>query len=168
MYNRRYALPELARLIEDASRTKQTLALMLVDLDHFKQINDRYGHPSGDAVLMETAQRLGRLLSPNDMLARVGGEEFMVALPNTTEQAAARAAERLCHQINDRPFYCAGRANAIKLTTSIGVVVGPSSGQAVPNSAEQQTQLLISQADRALYEAKHGGRNQVAMISAAA
>lgn len=168
LYNRRHALPHLASTVTEAIAGDTRFAVMLVDLDHFKLINDSFGHPTGDVVLIETARRLGSQLGPRDMIARVGGEEFMIVMPEIDQHRATLAAERLCRQINALPFRCPGIAQPIHVTTSIGVVIGPASASMAPLSPEQHAHLLIGQADQALYGAKHGGRNQVSMIGAAA
>ena len=169
LYNRRYAMPHLAKIARVSEETDNNFAVMLVDLDHFKQINDRFGHPAGDTVLMETAARLQALMRPGDLVARVGGEEFMIVMQKTDANAATAAAERLCCAINSRPFYLSGHREPISVTTSIGVVVGPAL-HTNPRYCEtdKNAQALIGQADRALYESKDAGRNQVTLIAAAA
>lgn len=166
LYNRRYALPHLARVARNAAETGRGFAVMLADLDHFKRINDRYGHPVGDAVLTETARRLRSLMRPGDMLARVGGEEFLIVLEDIDSRCASQAAERLCRQIDGRPLTPEGCDSAIAVTVSIGVVVGPvAEDETHPDS---ESNRLIHQADRALYEAKDAGRNQITLVTPAA
>ena len=169
LYNRRYALPKLAGIARHASENGCSFAVMLADLDHFKAINDRYGHPAGDAVLVETARRLRAALRPEDMIARIGGEEFMIVLPDTGQDAARATADRLCRQINATPFAVPGTSRPVSVTTSIGVVVAPphSACMAAPQN-DQATDALIGQADQALYEAKDAGRNQFTLIRPAA
>lgn len=172
LFNRRYAMPKLSRIARDAVETGRSFAVMLADLDHFKQINDRYGHPSGDAVLVETARRLRAALRPEDMIARIGGEEFMIVLPDTDRDAAMATADRLCRQINTSAFVVPGARHPVSVTTSIGVVVAPPPARAPSRMAlsagDHLSTALISQADQALYEAKDAGRNQVTLIRAAA
>ncbi|WP_424986219.1 diguanylate cyclase [Microbulbifer sp. S227A] len=168
LFNRRYALPHLAATASEAAKTGSSFAVMLADLDHFKQINDCFGHPAGDAVLIEAARRLQSQVRACDMVARVGGEEFMIVIPDADQDAATLAAERMCRQINALPFHCAGVDHPVKVTTSIGVVVGSPSCAMAQMQPEQHAELLISQADRALYGAKHAGRNQVSLIGVAA
>ncbi|MBK0328589.1 diguanylate cyclase [Rhodobacteraceae bacterium F11138] len=168
LYNRRYALPHLAAIAGKAAETAGSFAVMLADLDHFKQINDRHGHQTGDAVLIEAARRLKSQLRPIDMIARVGGEEFLIVMPNTDQAAATVTADRLCRQINALPFHCPGTGEEIHVTTSIGVVVGTPAGSDPDLSPEQYATALMGQADRALYGAKGSGRNQVSLVSAAA
>ncbi len=169
LYNRRYAMPQLSKIARSAEETNKNFAVMLLDLDRFKQINDRFGHPAGDAVLIETAARLQALIRPGDLIARVGGEEFMIVMQNTDTAAATIAAERVCRAINGKPYYLNGHKAPIVVTTSIGVVVGPAlpvTTQLCPR--DKSTQALIGQADRALYESKDAGRNQVTLIGTAA
>lgn len=168
LYNRRYALPQLARIAQKAAETGRQYAVMLADLDHFKRINDRFGHPVGDAVLIEAAQRLRNQLQPNDLIARVGGEEFMVVLPDTDQDRVITAAEKLCQEINSKPFVVSGCDQPIQVTISIGVVIGPPPCLGLGGPPEPTTNALIIQADRALYSAKDAGRNQVTLIRAAA
>ncbi len=167
LFNRRYALPHLAEVAAKAAQTGGSFAVMLADLDHFKQINDRFGHPVGDAVLTETARRLKEQLRPIDMIARVGGEEFMIVMPQIDQSGAIQAADRLCRQINAMPFQCPGHKHPIHVTISIGVVISapPYAGH---HDRDRSANALIGQADRALYEAKGSGRNQVSMIRSAA
>ena len=173
LYNRRYALPRLAHIARQAMEKHSSFAVMLADLDHFKHINDRFGHPAGDAVLVETAHRLLGALRPDDMIARVGGEEFLIVMPGTNHVNAAAAADRLCSQINRSPFFVPGQDQPIDVTISIGAVVSPLATEQAPGqcnavSSGQATDKMISQADRALYKAKDAGRNQVTLIRPAA
>jgi two-component system cell cycle response regulator len=156
LFNRRYALPALGRLLRGPKTPDAGFAVMMVDLDHFKAINDTYGHAAGDAVLIETAHRLRNNLRAQDLIARIGGEEFMVALPNTPREDADRVAARLCRQINAQPFKVGAGNAPILVTASIGVVVGEPENTA---SGQSDIDRLIAQADKALYDAKHAGRN---------
>ncbi len=167
LHNRRFALPELARIAREASVDCQSFAVMMADLDHFKQVNDRFGHAAGDAVLMETARRLRSQMRTEDVLARVGGEEFMMVLPNTTRPQALEMADRLCQRINRELFRIPGQKTPIPITTSIGLFA--IDGQCLTTPfLRQDVPSLLAQADRALYEAKGAGRNQVSLIAAAA
>ncbi|MFS4582532.1 diguanylate cyclase [Phaeobacter sp. C3_T13_0] len=176
LFNRRYAKPFLERVARSAAKTGETFAVMLADLDHFKKINDRYGHPVGDAVLVEAAKRLQSALRPVDLLARVGGEEFMVVIPSVGEAMAESAASDLCNRINSQPFHIPGVDTPIYVTISIGAVIGgrrPASDNDAKGELTQQDQdsavsALIANADRALYAAKHAGRNQVSVAELAA
>ncbi|WP_337926791.1 diguanylate cyclase domain-containing protein [Heliomarina baculiformis] len=160
LYNRRYALPYLSRTLREAVRDGTQFALLLADLDHFKRINDEFGHLAGDAVLVETADRLHGLMRPIDMLARVGGEEFMIVMPCIDSASATEVAGRLCREINARPFAIKDHHEPVPLTISIGAMVGLP-GDILPSDIEGSAKSLIEEADRALYQAKNGGRNQV-------
>lgn len=158
LYNRRYAKPFLDRVAHSAAETGEKYAVMLADLDHFKRINDLYGHPAGDAVLIEAARRMQAVLRPADLLARVGGEEFMAVLPGADEAEAGRTAISLCNAINGTPFQLPGSSEPVKVTISIGAVMG-GAGKDVSTAA------LVEKADQALYDAKNAGRNQVTLPS---
>ena len=124
LYNRRYALPYLVRMTEQARSSGRRFAVMLADLDHFKAINDRFGHAAGDAVLVEVAQRLRSNLRAVDLVARLGGEEFLIALPDTDRTEARVAARRLCRVIGQDPFALPGQSAKVPVTVSIGVAMG--------------------------------------------
>lgn len=128
------------------------LSLIVADLDHFKQINDRYGHPAGDAVLVRVASRLRSCIRPQEALGRYGGEEFLVVLPGASHQTAHAVAERMRAAVAAQPEVVAG--TPLKLTISAGVA----STELFPSAS---TEELISRADVALYRAKDSGRNCV-------
>lgn len=155
LYNRRYALPHMSRMAEQSQRLRRPYALLLADLDHFKQVNDDYGHAAGDAVLVTLAQRLRDNLRAADLIARWGGEEFLVAMPDTDRRSAQRTAERLCALMAKHPVTLPGDRR-ITVTLSIGVAIGLASGEDTPVD-------LVSRADQALYAAKNKGRNTVVM-----
>lgn len=165
LYNRRYAKPFLDRTAKRAIESNGSFALMLADLDHFKRINDKYGHPAGDAVLIEAARRLQAQMRPVDLVARVGGEEFMIVLPGGDEITAGMAAVALCNAINSQPFHVPGLATPIDVTISIGAVIGRDAcgASAAKDRSTISVTDMISQADRALYDAKNAGRNQVTL-----
>ena len=176
LFNRRYALPHLTRIAERATRVGRPFAVMVADLDHFKQINDRFGHAAGDAVLTEVARRLRENLRPVDLLARIGGEEFLVALPDASSHCARVTGQRLCAAVADSPFHIPGQAQSVQITVSIGVTLAPPSiaedaleagGPSFQHGAFQPERLL-RRADAALYEAKAQGRNQVELSRPAA
>ena len=160
LYNRRYAMPHLARIAERAAQTGQPFAVMMIDLDHFKQVNDTYGHAAGDAVLVEVAARLQNALRHSDLVARIGGEEFLMVMPSATAGDARQAAVRICNDISAKPVLLKDKKASIPVTASIGMTVG---GQpdAEPQDPSVQAQTLLDQADRALYSAKMRGRNRV-------
>ncbi|MQQ08864.1 diguanylate cyclase [Epibacterium sp. SM1979] len=158
LHNRRYAMPFLDRVLQDARATGESFALMVADLDHFKQVNDLYGHPVGDAVLIETAARLKMMITPKDLLARIGGEEFLFVLPGQSASDAAKSAADFCDAINERPFRVAGIDQPIKMTISVGAVIGSTRQMRDLSAAD-----LIAKADQALYAAKNAGRNRVSV-----
>ncbi|UOA26575.1 diguanylate cyclase [Pseudosulfitobacter sp. DSM 107133] len=170
LHNRRYAMPHLARLAERAGNAGRPFALMLADLDHFKRVNDVYGHATGDTVLVETARRLRENLRAVDLLARVGGEEFLIVMPGVGLGDARRAARRLCRQIGNTPFDTAGPMPAIKVTVSIGLAIGglPSDAALAEQDPEEAARVLMERADKALYAAKVKGRNCVTLSRPAA
>jgi len=161
LYNRRYAQPHLARIATRAVETGRHFALMVLDLDRFKDVNDTHGHATGDAVLREVARRVKRNLRSVDLVARIGGEEFLVAMPDTTLPEARRAAERLCRVICETPVQMPEAAGGLTVSVSIGVAMGG-------GAATTDVDLLLSQADKALYGAKSDGRNQVTISRSAA
>jgi two-component system, cell cycle response regulator len=155
LHNRRYAMPRLGGIAAESEKEGVEFAVMVVDLDNFKQVNDQFGHAVGDHVLMEVAQRLTANLRENDLLARIGGEEFLVVLPSTPMKQARRVAERLCEAVEELPI-CLASGQFLTVTVSIGVAV---SGLG-PNR-DHRVEALVEQADLALLESKKAGRNQV-------
>ncbi len=164
LYNRRYAMPHVARIAERAQQTGRAFAVMILDLDRFKSVNDTWGHAVGDAVLVDVATRLRDNLRPVDMVARIGGEEFLVVLPDTPLAQAEIAAERLRHVIAERPVSITGGPD-VPVTISIGLALGGEIGlnrSGAPESLGQpEVQALIDRADHAMLMAKTDGRNQV-------
>lgn len=157
LHNRRYAMPHLTRVAEHAAATGRSFAVMVADLDHFKKINDVYGHASGDAVLVESARRLRENLRGVDLIARIGGEEFLIVMPATPLVEARVAASRLCRRISGEGYKVPGSATPIEVTISIGLTMGGLRRSVTPRDANE----LLDAADKALYEAKIQGRNQV-------
>ncbi len=151
VFNRRYINAHLPRLLERAIDGHKPVAVLLFDIDHFKVVNDSYGHTVGDEVLKEVSHRASRNLRTFDLVARLGGEEFVVILPDTDAEAALTVAERLRTRIADTLFKVTADVGEIPVTVSIGVAVGGRLG----DTAEG----LIRRADEALYEAKRAGRN---------
>ncbi|MBU0645070.1 MAG: diguanylate cyclase [Alphaproteobacteria bacterium] len=163
LYNRRYALPHLEKIAKEACENGQHFALMLVDIDRFKSVNDSYGHAVGDDVLVEVAHRMRDNLRGMDLVARFGGEEFLVCMPMTTLMEARAAAERLRVAICARPVAISADGTPITVSASIGLAMGGGMGVHAPKVSD-----LIAIADQALYGAKAEGRNQVALGSYAA
>jgi diguanylate cyclase (GGDEF)-like protein len=140
-------------------RYKNTLSCLLLDLDHFKRINDRFGHDAGDQVLKEVARRITGSLREVDLAARYGGEEFVVLLPHTSKGDARIVAERLLKNVRKQEFNFNGEL--LTVTTSIGCA---GNSDVASNNPED----LVKAADIALYEAKNGGRNRIVMYSGGA
>lgn len=165
LYNRRFAYPRLERMAQEAHRLGQPLSVMGLDLDHFKVVNDQYGHSAGDAVLIEVANRLSSVLRPCDLLSRNGGEEFLVAAPGLGETDAEHMAERLRNALRHSPVELPGAATRpVRVTASIGVAtLTPGEGL---HSATVTG--LLQRADAALYTAKADGRDTISMASYAA
>ncbi|MCU4654028.1 diguanylate cyclase [Roseibacterium sp. SDUM158016] len=153
LHNRRYALFQLERML---ARPGRGVAVMMLDLDHFKGINDRHGHAAGDHVLRLVARRLRAQLRSGDLLARIGGEEFLVALPDADRADAIECAERLRSSIADTPFDVDRDLPATRVTLSVGLALAAAASGESPGS-------LIDRADRALYGAKSHGRDQVTL-----
>ncbi len=162
LHNRRYALPHLSRLADRAYETGRQFAVLLIDLDKFKQVNDGFGHAAGDAVLVAVAERLRTSLRGVDLVARIGGEEFLAALPDTGLEAAHATAERLRRCVGDEPIRLPG-GTSITVTLSIGLTMGGGNGATVV-----PVDALIARADKALMAAKSEGRNQVTVNRSAA
>ena len=149
--NRHVLQDTLAEACARAAPDQRQVALALLDLDWFKQINDRHGHPVGDAVLVEVARRLGATVRAGEVLARVGGEEFAWLLPDSDLQDAIIAADRARALISDLPFAVAGR---LTMSAGVGVVSGP-----------EVADIVYRLADRALYDAKQSGRDRTCALT---
>ncbi|MCB5409861.1 diguanylate cyclase domain-containing protein [Pseudogemmobacter faecipullorum] len=158
-WNRRYAMPRLTSLCSEARRTGQPLAVLVLDIDRFKQVNDIHGHAAGDLVLTEVVQRLSATLRAGDLLARIGGEEFLIALPGTGAREASSVAERLRRLISDRPFELGEEGpdrapGRLDLTISMGLRI---------STGQDDALVLTEAADGALRESKRAGRNLVTL-----
>jgi two-component system cell cycle response regulator len=168
LHNRRYAMPHLRRMLEHSTQTRKPVAVMIADMDHFKRINDTYGHAAGDAVLVQTAERLRENLRAVDLVARIGGEEFLIVLPNVSLKNACKAAERLCAHIHDTPFNLPNSNQSLMASISIGLSVFEPIDLRGNQQAMPEPQALLDQADVALYQAKSKGRNRVRLSKPAA
>lgn len=153
--NRRALDERLAFLLGQARRAYRPLALLLIDADHFKRVNDRFGHAAGDAVLVELARRIGAKRT-TDLAARFGGEEFCLLLPDTDRPGAAVVAEALRAAVVATPIETV--AGTVRVTVSVGVAVS------TPETIDAD--MLLGAADQALYAAKRGGRDQIALAPA--
>ena len=168
LHNRRYAMPHLSQVAANAAATGRPLAVMVADLDYFKQVNDEYGHAAGDAVLVEVAKRLQKVMRPSDMVARIGGEEFLIILPGTTPERAREMALRLCDHVGGQPYEVPGQKRPIPVTISIGLALGGTQQDQTRPKTIQAGADLLDRADKALYSAKMRGRNRVTLSRPAA
>lgn len=161
LYNRRYAKQHLKAVADRAEDEGSPFSILMMDLDEFKQVNDRYGHRAGDLVLREFAERIQENVRGIDLVARVGGEEFCVIMPGTDVSQATDVAERLRGNIDERPFCAKDETGQhIHVTVSIGV--------ATSEGRPEDMDHVLEEADIALYQAKNNGRNKVTVSSAAA
>ncbi|PZR01037.1 MAG: diguanylate cyclase response regulator [Cereibacter sphaeroides] len=163
LHNRRHAMARLGRMLERTRRGGAEFAVISVDLDRFKAVNDAFGHPGGDKVLVEVARRLSQNLRTDDLLARFGGEEFLIALPDTSLHDAQLIADRLCRSINETAITL-DNDRSLSVTASIGLkeVV------AAELTALDCVETILAQTDRALMTSKKLGRNQVTVCLPAA
>ena len=152
LHNRRYMETHLAALAEQAGAAGRPLSLVLVDIDNFKSINDTYGHEAGDSVLRQFAARFRRNTRSIDLACRIGGEEFVIVMPDSGLERACQVGERLRECIAAEPFQVGGEAR-LKVTASVGV--------ATLEQPQASLEALFKRADQALYVAKRGGRNRV-------
>ena len=156
LYNRRYADKAFEVEFDQSMRYRMPLSCLMIDIDHFKNINDTYGHVFGDKVLVHLSNVLLEMARSCDIVARYGGEEFLIILPNTDTKGASDFAERLRATVPERGIVCEEKNVSVNLNISIGV---SSYSKHVKN-----IRALINYADRALYEAKHLGRNRVCCL----
>lgn len=158
VYNRRYLDQRVAETFSLFQRQQAPLHLLALDLDHFKTINDRYGHPVGDQVLVNFADILRRCVRRHDVVARTGGEEFAILMYGIPQNQAIRAAERIRGEVAQATLSLAGQP--VRVTTSIGLA-----SLLPPPKPGQLPQNLLSVADAALYQAKNEGRNRVVIAT---
>ncbi|MFI4948242.1 MAG: PleD family two-component system response regulator [Alphaproteobacteria bacterium] len=158
LYNRRYVFAHLNELLGRLPDGATSTALMLFDVDHFKKVNDRYGHPAGDEVLRELAERAVRQVRNVDLVGRLGGEEFVVVMPETSLSEAMLVAERLRLAMADEPFIVQGSGDRLPVTVSVGV--------AMTGEGTDTMETLLKRADDALYAAKKAGRNCIITLPA--
>jgi diguanylate cyclase (GGDEF)-like protein len=151
-HNKRFFVEFLERELARCARYGRPLALLMFDIDHFKQVNDQHGHLTGDYVLREMSRRLLKRIRKEELLARYGGEEFAAVLPETGHSGAMEFAEQVRQIVADEPFAYEG--DTFQVTISVGVVITQGTEPIDP-------QEFIKQADANLYQAKHNGRNCV-------
>ena len=154
--NRRSIILALDRDVARATRMREPIALMMVDIDHFKRVNDEHGHLAGDQVLCHVVDVLRERVRTQDMVGRYGGEEFLVLLPDTGLKGAAELARQLCHSVEQSP--CIWEGKPLFVTVSIGVF----GARMEPGDSWD---MLIDAADRAMYRAKQNGRNRVEAVA---
>lgn len=160
LHNRRYAMRALDQIARQSARTGRGFAVMLADLDHFKAINDGFGHASGDQVLTQAGARMRRVLGTTGFAARIGGEEFMIGVPDVSPAKALKLAEAICVSICEKPFRLPDQPEPIPVTISIGLKMS-APGFLSQDSEPERVEDLMKSADKALYAAKRAGRNQV-------
>jgi diguanylate cyclase (GGDEF)-like protein len=151
VFNRRYLFDMGSKLFSMAQRYQWDLSVLLFDIDHFKQINDTYGHAAGDEVLSKVAQAIKQRLRDTDVLGRIGGEEFAVVAPSTSVEAAHVLAQELMAKLAQSNAMWEGKP--LTPTISIGI--------AVCRPEDPSIEAVIERADAAMYTAKRGGRNQI-------
>ena len=157
LYNRHYMASHLDTLVKGLADTSKKLSVALLDIDHFKQVNDTYGHKAGDDVLHDFADRVARNVRGVDLAARYGGEEFVVIMPETGTDQAEIIAERLREAIAEEPFTISGSDDKLEITVSIGL--------ACCDATTKSSSEILEKADQALYRAKDQGRNQVSVAA---
>lgn len=177
LYNRRYIMAQLGRLAEQSALSGREFAVMMIDIDLFKSVNDRYGHSAGDKILRVVAQLLRGSVEPRGIVGRVGGEEFLVAVPNMSERDATSLADALRREVARNPIPVVqmtgpvglgghtenlARTN-VNVTLSVGVALGGAEA-----CSEAGIAGLYARADAALYDAKNAGRNTVTLSRSAA
>ncbi|HUG62784.1 MAG TPA: PleD family two-component system response regulator [Methylomirabilota bacterium] len=153
LHNRRYLETHLPQMVSQAIHRNRELSVLVIDIDHFKAVNDTHGHDAGDDVLREFSNRLRKNIRGIDLACRYGGEEFVIAMPETDRMVAQVVAERIRKRVAAEPFAVAGGNMMLEITVSIGV--------SSVDDAEDTPETLIKRADLALYRAKHDGRNRV-------
>jgi diguanylate cyclase (GGDEF)-like protein len=164
LHNRRYLETRLREEVARSQRERQPLVCVLLDIDHFKRINDEHGHLVGDHVLRELAQRIGHEVRASDVVARYGGEEFLMLLPSTTMNAAHAVAERIRAAVAATPFRAPALAQQLDVTVSLGMAeFRPGTGI----DLDAAGQRLVAAADVALYAAKANGRDRVSLAAQA-
>jgi len=158
VFNRRYLIHQLRCEVWRAHRYQRPLAVLMVDLDHFKQINDRFGHSAGDQVLMGFARKTRGLIRASDWFARFGGEEFVIVLPETPLEVAGQVAEKVRRELEAVPFVLASGEH--RVTASFGVA-------GLTLGSDENSDVVLGRADQALYRSKQQGRNRITVADEA-
>ena len=157
LYNRRFLEDYAPKLFAIARRRDQPVGFIMMDLDHFKNINDVYGHEIGDRILRHFARTVTSTMRETNLTARYGGEEFIVVLPDTSTQSCALVAERIRKSVMDMEVPSSTEKPLPPITVSIGVASFPENGQTVEE--------VIQASDKSMYESKRNGRNRVSLSS---
>lgn len=152
VFNRRYLIHQLRCEVWRAHRYQRPLTVLMIDLDHFKQINDRFGHSAGDQVLVGFARKTRGLIRASDWFARFGGEEFVIVLPETPLGVAEQVAEKVRCELEAAPFVLASAEH--RVTASFGVA-------ALTLGSDENSDVVLGRADKALYRSKQEGRNRI-------
>jgi two-component system, cell cycle response regulator len=153
LFNRRYMETHLATLVEQAAQRGKPIAVLVLDIDYFKAVNDSHGHDAGDDVLREFSLRIRKAIRNIDLACRLGGEEFVIVMPETDMAVATIVAERLRRRIASEPFAIQGGTHNLDVTISIGI--------AALDGPDDNAAAILKRADTALYRAKRDGRNRV-------
>ncbi|HWE79094.1 MAG TPA: diguanylate cyclase, partial [Pseudolabrys sp.] len=153
LFNRRYMETHLSTLVEQAASRGKPISVLILDIDFFKSINDGHGHDAGDDVLREFALRIRKSIRNIDLACRLGGEEFVIVMPETDMGVATTVAERLRRRIAGEPFPIEQGTRLLDVTLSIGI--------AALSGAGENAAAMLKRADQALYRAKRDGRNRV-------
>jgi diguanylate cyclase (GGDEF)-like protein len=153
LYHQGFLKDYLERELGKAKRCKTILSILFLDIDHFKELNDRYGHETGNSVLQKIAEILMRSSRKADVVARYGGEEFVIVMSQTSGKTAMNVAQRLRHSIETHQFRISNSSEKVQITVSGGVATYPSDAL--------EGEVLLNQADQALYLAKSRGRNRI-------
>ncbi len=159
LYNRRYAAQHMNKIVDRAKAENGEFSVLMMDLDKFKTINDKHGHDAGDYVLKEFARRLQENIRGVDLVARIGGEEFLIVMPDAGRMVATHVSERLRRAVESKPFVI-DNGDKLDITVSIGVALGAADDCDIDD--------LMKRADEALYKAKSNGRNLVSFYASAA
>jgi two-component system cell cycle response regulator len=155
--NRRYFDMNLASLLDQAAQEAKPLSLLVLDIDFFKKVNDTYGHDAGDEILRALAGRIRRAVRSVDLVCRLGGEDFVIVMPETSIDVASRVAERVRRAVEAEPFNVKEGQVAVPVTISIGIA---------DRGSDANPDFIYKSADKALYESKASGRNKVTLAAA--
>ena len=153
LYNRRYTMAHLERVIQSIAESGKPVSVLMIDIDHFKNVNDSFGHSIGDEVLKEISVRLSDNLRSFDLVGRLGGEEFVIIMPDTSLENAMLVGERLRARVAGKPFAIGTLSTQLEVTISVGA--------SICTDPEEPVDRVLHRADMALYAAKNAGRNMV-------